>query len=625
MGVRNRAKEGSMSMHRCVIAVTAICYGFACGPGARPGNGGDDGTCDSGTRCLANVLQSCVDGQWVDDAQCPAACDDVLGCVACNPNVNTCDGGDVHACTPEGTIGPAVTSCNGEGCSGGECTSGCAMAAANRSYIGCEYWPVDLDNAIDLIATPSPTQPCSSFGNNPKQITVRVCDDGQSPFYLSTCDWNDECPSGTTCQTHDVCAFDGKDSPFAIVVSNPDVMKSATVTLAIASGMSMSTIVAPQSVATLVPADMGFPDQSLDFSGIETRSYHLTSDRPIIAYQFNPLNNVGVFTNDGSLLIPATAYDKDYYVITHKSLARRPLRQDWNGYFTVVADDVPSTTVTVTPTAATRAGTGAPALAANTPMTFTLAPFQTLTLEAIGDGDLTGSRIQCAPTCGVFAGHEATNLGTNPGSNICCADHLEDQLFPASTWGKHYVVPLSPTRTTIVPDMVRIVAQKPNTVITLIPSIPNQGCTSALGPGQWCEFFTDRDVEISATEPILVGHFLLSNGGLDTDSGDPSLSFGIAVEQYRKEYTLLVPAQYDANYFAVTTIQGSTVMLDGIDVTNQLQQVQSSQYRVARLAVTAGQHQLVCSKACGVEASGWSAAVSYLYAGGLNLDQIVVQ
>ena len=54
----------------------------------------------------------------------------------------------------------------------------------------------------------------------------------------------------------------------------------------------------------LFPQQLGLADQSLDYSGIETKAYKLVSSAPIVAYQFNPLDNVGVFSNDASLLIP---------------------------------------------------------------------------------------------------------------------------------------------------------------------------------------------------------------------------------------------------------------------------------------------------------------------------------
>lgn len=546
----------------------------------------------------------------------------------CQPGVEVCVGNDVVACNPDGTFGEVVTACGDIACSEGTCQTECAIAAGARSYVGCEFWPVDLDNAFDPLGAPNPMpDQCTAYTTPGGSVPgfhqgVKVCDDGVSPFYLSTCDWNDQCPSGYTCQVHDVCGNDGKGSPFAVVVSNPDPTRSTTVTLSNESGFSTEIIVAPLSVATLIPNDLGFPDQSLDFSGIESKAYHMVSDRPIIAYQFNPLNNVGVFTNDGSLLIPASAYDTSYYILTHESLQRRPLRNDWSGYLTVVANGA-STSVVVTPTAATLAGTGVPALAANQQTTFTLAPFQTLTLEAAALGDLTGSKVECAPACGVFAGHEAINLDSNGRHDQCCADHLEDMVFPASTWGSHYIVTVSAPRSQPAWDVVRVVAQRPGTTMTIVPAV--NGCSGTLAPGEFCQFFTQQDVEITATEPILVGHLLTSNGGLQPDSGDPALSFAVPIEQYRSDYTLLVPAEYDVNYFAITIPTGGTAMLDGIEVTNQLASFGTGAYRAGRIVVSPGQHQLSCPQTCGVEASGWSEAVSYLYAGGLNFEQIVLE
>ncbi len=576
-------------------AILCLIVMSACGPGPRTPGGSDD------------------DDQPVGD---------------CVPGVNQCVGNEVVACNPDGTLGDVVTACGDVSCSEGTCQTECAIAAAARSYVGCEFWPVDLDNAFDALGAPNPMpDQCTAYttpgGSVPKlHHDVKVCDDGVSPFYLSTCDFNDTCPQGYTCQVHDVCGNDGKGAAFAVVVSNPDPVHSTTVTLSNEAGFSAEVEVAPQSVATLIPNDLGFPDQSLDFSGIESKAYHMVSDRPIIGYQFNPLNNDGVFTNDGSLLIPASAFDTTYYVLTHRSLQRRPLRNDWSGYLTVVANGAP-TSVVVTPTANTLEGTGVPALIANQQTTFTLAPFQTLTLEAVALGDLSGTKVECAPACGVFAGHEAINLDSNGQNNVCCADHLEDMVFPASTWGAHYVVTVSPPRMRPASDVIRIVAQKPNTTMTIFPTV--NGCTGVLQPGEYCELYTQQDIEIIANNPILVGHFLTSNGGMDHDSGDPALSFSIPVEQYRDDYTLLVPAEYDANFFAITMPVGGTAMLDGIDISGQLANVGTGAFRAGRVPVAAGQHRLTCPQGCGVEASGWSEAVSYLYAGGLNFEQIVLE
>jgi hypothetical protein len=69
----------------------------------------------------------------------------------CQPGVNQCVGNDVVACNPDGTFGDVITDCGDDACSGGICQTECAIAAAARSYVGCEFWPVDLDNAFDAL------------------------------------------------------------------------------------------------------------------------------------------------------------------------------------------------------------------------------------------------------------------------------------------------------------------------------------------------------------------------------------------------------------------------------------------------------------------------------------------
>lgn len=542
----------------------------------------------------------------------------------CTTGVNLCVGDAVHACV-DGAVGPVVATCDPGQCLNGVCQNSnttCADAIAGRSYIGCEYWPVDLDNAVEVQGTEIfPGFGCPTETGTTPATPMPVCGaQGQNGL----CDFGMSCVDspGTTCTTIPVCSLNAQRSPFAIVVSNPQ-SQAVTLTLKNGSGQMVTDTVAPRAVKTLFPQQMGFADQSLDFSGIERKAYQLTSSAPIVAYQFNPLDNVGVFSNDASLLIPAHAYDVAYTGVTYKTLTRRPLKNDYNGYLTVVASAPGQTTVTVTPKAGVRAGTSVPAIAAGATQTFTLSQFDALTLEAVAGGDLTGTAVTCSAPCGMFGGHEATNMSDQPQSP-CCADHLEDQLFPDSTWGKVYVVAHSKTRTHPVPDLIRVVAQRAGTTVTFNP--PQAGCAGTLGPGQYCDVFTQADVEVSSNEPIFIAHYLSSNipQPPETDVGDPSMAFAVPTEQYRTTYTLLVPSQYAENYFSIAAPAGGTVFLDGNDVTSQLVPFGAGTYKAGRIPVAAGPHTLDCPGTCGVEVYGWSEAVSYLFAGGLDLEQIVI-
>ncbi|MBE7451287.1 MAG: IgGFc-binding protein [Kofleriaceae bacterium] len=577
--------------------------------------------------CRAIVLAACaaltacgpsVSGDD-DDTQGDGGTDGTVN--QCTPGGSVCVGDEVHACNSDGTIGPLVATCAANSCSGGVCSDPCAAAEANRSYIGCEYWPVDLDNAVEVQGTELfPGFGCfNPSGGTSPAVTLSVCASGGTPS--GVCDYGNDCSAspGTTCQSMPVCVLNATRAPFAVVVSNPQPT-AVTVTLQNGSNQTAMDTVAPGQVKALFPQMMGLADQSLDHSGIERKAYKLTSSAPIVAYQFNPLDNVGVFSNDASLLIPRHAYDLAYTGVTYRTLTRRPATNDYNGYLTIVASAPGTTTVDVTVTAGVRAGLNVPALAAGASHQFTLQQYETLTLQAVAGADLTGTAITCGQPCGVFGGHEATNL-SNQAQSPCCADHLEDQIFPNSTWGKVYVVARSQQRTTAVPDMVRVVAQRANTTVTFNP--PQSGCSAPLGAGQFCDVFITGDVQVTGSEPILVAHYLLSNGGTQNDAGDPSMSFAVPTEQYRYQYALLVPGQYNNNYLSIVAPAGGTATLDGSPVTG-FTSFGDGSFQVARVQVQAGAHNLICSEGCGVEVYGWSDAVSYLFAGGLDLEQIVI-
>src|SRR5687768_3131624 len=136
----------------CVLALFVV----ACG---NPSRGGDDTTTDAMAECLpegahrceGSTYQTCTGGTWQTAIDCPQACLDNLGCVQCHPGQTFCKDGNVWSCDDQGNPGSEVAACTGVNtCVGGTCVDACADAASSKSYIGCEYWAVDLDNAIEV-------------------------------------------------------------------------------------------------------------------------------------------------------------------------------------------------------------------------------------------------------------------------------------------------------------------------------------------------------------------------------------------------------------------------------------------------------------------------------------------
>jgi hypothetical protein len=278
----------------------------------------------------------------------------------------------------------------------------------------------------------------------------------------------------------------------------------------------------------------------------------------------------------------------------------------------------------VTPSAGVRAANGNAAIAAGATQTFDLQPFEVLNLEAVPDGDLTGTLIESTDggSFGVFVGHEANVLEDPALGPRCCADHLEEQLFPTSAWGKEYAIARTKQRAG-ERDMLRVVAQKAGTTVTFDPA-PAAGTCGTLDAGQHCQVFINVDTLVTSPEPILIGHYLVSTiqaGGL----GDPAISLAIPYEQYRTSYTFLIPSQYMEQYISLVVPAGGTAVLDGVDVTGQLAPFAGGAFLGGRILVQPGQRKLDCPNTCGFEAYGYSEAVSYLFAGGLDLEQIVVE
>jgi hypothetical protein len=102
------------------------------------------------------------------------------------------------------------------------------------------------------------------------------------------------------------------------------------------------------------------------------------------------------------------------------------------------------------------------------------------------------------------------------------------------------------------------------------------------------------------------------------------MAIAVPVEQFRTDYTILIPNAYAMNYLSIAAPATGGVNVDNNPVTLANFQGNSG-YRSAIVPVTAGQHTIHCADTCSVLVYGYDDAVSYMFAGGLDLKQIVIQ
>ncbi len=581
-----------------------------------------DGTGDS-----AQVVTTCQGEQVCNNGVCGV----------CTPGAKRCNAQKAEVCATDGSGWMVLDDCPSKGltCLGGLCVNPCASDFKSGTNVGCDYWAVDLDNALDFAG-------------------------------------------GKT--------YDAQNAQFAVIISNTaDSPATVHVTRGVdkaAPGAKTKSWTVPAKglqVINLPDKSWGIANQNQNGSNINNKAYRIQSSQPIVAYQFNPLSNQGVFSNDASLLLPSGSIGKEYWVVSRSQLGTK-----FRSYFTVVASMPGETKVTVVPSAPTIAGSGVPTMSLGGKQVFTLKQGQVLNVESNKEGaDLTGSWVKADKDVVVFGGSEASNspnigncipnpksftggkvcAGSTNGGGLgkgctkdsdcpaaCCADHLEEQLFPVKAWGKTYVgARLSPRGKE--KDAWRILAKDNGTQVTIQPNI---GVTvPTLNQGQSFEFETTADFVINASKPVLVAQYMASsyatmtkeNPSCTSDAscksqhgviakcetvgfgtkicapiGDPSLILDVATTQYLKEYIFLVPDKYQLNYLTVIAPIGATVKLDGSTLlTSGFKTVPGSTWGVARLPVGPGKHELTSSKPAGLFVYGYDDDVSYGYPAGAGL------
>lgn len=570
----------------------------------------------------ATVTKACADGQMcINNA-----------CLACVPGSKSCLDGKAVACKADGTGYDVTQDCAAAGfaCVGGGCSDPCSGDLKANTNVGCDYFAVDLDNVL----IPDPGNPAQNLDAQNAQFSVLISNTKPTPATIT------------------VVATDAKGVEHSIKYT--------------VSPNGLKTLKLPDPTWKISPLNQ-------DGSGINKNVYRIKSNQPIVAYQFNPLANVGVFSNDASLLLPANGLGSEYWIMTREQTGTL-LRS----YFTVVAVQPGDTHVTIISSSVTvKSADGlVKAMKPGDTLELDLQEGQVLNVETDAAGtDPTGTWIKSSKPVAVFGGSEASNspntdhcvagtckyqgwkCTTNADCpTTCCSDHMEEQLFPVSSWGTVYLATQTQKRGK-AKDAWRILAATDGTNVT---TDPPQTPIPVLNQGAWFEFESDEDFVITSDKPVMVGQFMASafapgpnvdtcgaqNGAGkvctyywtqkqapfqctknsdcpnmpeadDAKIGDPDFSLAVDKDRFLDQYVFLVPDNYKQNFINVMGPTGTTLTLDGAQTTAMSDFVGG--WAVARIPVGAGKHELKSSQKVGLLVYGWSDFVSYSYPGGAAL------
>ena len=695
-GIQTCSTDGMQWNTQTCDAATPVCVNgscLLCAPGSTQCNGNLAETCAqdgaswndtdcsaTGGTCNGGLCQVCTPGAvqckdqttsetcnstgtaWTATACSNGICDSTSGqckVTACVPgSPNTCQSGKVVTCKSDGSGYTTVTDCTAQGatCANGQCVSLCDQAAADNSYIGCEYWPVVLSNPV-----------AKKF-----------------------------------------------QSQFALVVSNPNAGTTATINVYKAGS---TTPIVTQSVVGGAVQDITLPWNAMDATkqvanGLQSTTrkgaiaYKMTSSVPVTVYQFNPLRTAiasgctqdsdcpgfiagetcdtatgfcsqsdYAFSQDASLLLPAHIYGQTtpptgtpastYLAATLPHLrihdacsdtSVSPSDVDYTSIVAIVATAPGTTTVKVHARGAIAAGgpvstvvqpgsdvtftlnqydvlqlastpSGTPTTSTTTqPLSCGFFGTDTTTYEEYPDSDLTGSIITSDHPIAVYGGSDCRFV---PYNKFAC-DHMEQQLFPFQNWGDKYIGAVSKsTGQSTVGDLWEVVASANGTQVTFDPPIQGISNPKTLNAGDKMRFTTTNNFVVSSQDlqrPILVTQFFQGEQAHQAQVGDPTMILAVPVEQYRNDYAFSTPTTIAQDYMNVIRPTNAPVTLDGQPVSpaSGWTTVGSSGYQVGQVSITDGTHHLSTVQPVGLTVYGYDSYVSYGYPGGLDLKQTVI-
>lgn len=523
-----------------------------------------------------------------------------------------------------------LVGCGGEDGRSSTATSLTTLGSASASASGSATDGTTSQSTSGQPTGSGPTSSADDTGGAPLFDIGTMPDAGggpMGPVIPETCEQAEAGESSVGCMFYAVDMDSASDGlPYAIVTANVQTDVPANVSIQTREGGVWTDTQGPIPIQPLSLNEFMLPDRHQEGTGIRSAgAYRIVSDVPIVAYQFSPIDGASSYLSDASMLYPVPTLDSINHVISTRFVSSSP----GAGYpYITIVGTVDDTTVQFTATNATTAGGGIQAASAGQTITIALQDGDIAQIVAASESQsLTGSRIVTddAHPVAVLPGHTCINIP----DNVCCCDHLEEQLSGVRQWGQNFIAAHMPVRAPGNPEATfwQVYASEDDTTISLdydpgLTGLP--GASLNLDAGMVGEFMvtapagTEADFGISANKPIGVVGYMVSAEALGSDIGDPAMAQYVPVEQFLPRYVVLVPNTWVNDVFVLTRPAGATITIDGVPVDDGLfAPVGSGVYEVARVPVADGVHVLDGDdEKFGVVVVGYDQHDSYAYIGG---------
>ncbi len=502
------------------------------------------------------------------------------------------------------------THCMGtEGCDldSATCMAACQAAENNKLSFGCEYYATFMDQLDD--------ESC---------FAVFVANTWSSPAHLSV-------------------EYDGNSLPVEQFARIPKGM-GATLTYGpfdpmegIAPGeMVILFLAGPTGMASqdkpLCPVASAVPSGVMlkNTSGIG-KSFRISTDVPVVAYQINPYGGGSAAITGASLLLPTSSWDTNYIALNAYDTG--PQFASMN----IVAKE-DGTEVTMVPPVNIEGGPGLPPGSAKGIYTFTLDAGQHA--QFTQQKELTGSIIQSTKPVGFMAGARCSFVPTG----VYACDHLEQMIPPVRALGHKYAAVMHRSRSG-EPGIWRVMGMLDGTTLTWSNDV---GGPATLDQGQVVEFATQFPFVVQSQDDkhpfVLMAH--MSGGSTNNMDGvgDADAVLMVPPDQYMKQYVFFADTTYPETNLVIIRAKDSEGNFQDVtlDCAGPLAGWKKlSDYEWTRIDLstgdfqpvgncTTGRHEITSPAPFGLWVWGWGSHktsvftkfVSYGYPGGMSVRPI---